>query len=314
MNHFSIGEAYGAGFGLVGRKPLQVLTWGIVVTVLRMLPFVLMLWLVGPQMIKGWADFASVMAARGDPHEAAETLRETMSGFNSFSALSWLTSIVSVGLLNAAVFRAVLRPNDGGFMGLKFGMDEVWQGLIYLCAFILLIIFAVLVVLACVAIGGIIVLAANAAGASGWFNGLAISLVAIAGVVTIIWICLRFSLAGPATFAERNFQLFESWTLTKGHSWSLLGLALLLFVTILAFEMVAATVLMATMIALGANAAFSPESIEAFFAQSPDVWMGQAMPWMIGMGVIGGLISGAVYTILVAPFASAYAQIARASA
>lgn len=313
MGSFSIGEAYGAGFGLVGRKPLHVLTWGIVYSVLRMLPFVLMMATIGPEVLKAYGEFLVNAMSGGDPQAGMEDFMRTMSKVQSFQSLGFLTSILAMAIFNAAVFRAMLRPGDGGFLNLKLGMDEVWQGLLYLCLVILLCIFAVLVALAGVMVGLVFVLIGNAAG-SGWITGLGITLDVIACIVVIVWICVRFSLAGPATFATRNFQLFESWNMTKGHSWSLLGLALLLFLTIMAFEIVMGGIILGTFFSLGGTEALSPESIEAFFAQDPSAWMTQAAPWLIGMTIVGALISGAIYTIMLAPFASVYRQLMESQA
>lgn len=313
MSSFLIGEAYGAGFGLVVRKPLQVLVWGIVNSVLRLLPMLLMFWFVGPDMIKAWGELIANAAANGDPQNGMEGFTETMSRMQSFEALGWLMSILATAIINAAIFRAMLRPSDGGFMHLKLGMDELWQGLIYLVAGILIAIFAVLVVLASAAIGGIVYFIGEAAGSplGGWIKALGLIATVIGCITTIVWIWLRFSMSGPATYDNRTFQLFESWTLTKGHSWSLLALALLLGLTFLAIEIVLGGVFLGIFFSLGSLEALSPEAIEAFFAQAPDVWMGQAAPWIIGGGVVGSLLSGIFYTIMLAPFASVYAQLTK---
>ena len=311
MASFSIGEAYGAGFGLVARKPFQVLVWGIVYSALNLLPVLLMFWFVGPDMIKAWGELIANAAANGDPEAGMESFVQTMSRVQSFEALGWLTSLLATAIINAAIFRTMLRPSDGGFMHLKLGMDELWQGLIYLVACILIAIFAVLVVLASVAIGGIVYFAGEAVGSplGGWIKVLGLIATVIACFTTIVWICLRFSMAAPATFDTRTFQLFESWSLTKGHSLPLLALALLLGVTIIAIQGVLGIAFLGIFFSLGSIEALSPDSIEAFFAQAPDVWLGQAAPWIIGVGLIGSVLSGILHTILMAPFASVYAQI-----
>lgn len=311
MSNFSISEAYGAGFRLVVRKPLPVLAWGIVYSVLTLLPYLLMFWLLGPDMIKAWGDLIANAAANGDPQEGMQQFTDTMSQANSFEALGWLTSILACGIIHAAIFRAMLRPADGGFLHMKLGMDEVWQALIYLVSAFLLAIFAIGIVIASFALGGIAFLLGEAAGSplGGWIKALGIIAACVGCVVAIIWIWLRFSLAGPASFAERNFQFFESWTLTKGHSWPLLGLALLLFLTIFAIEAVLGGMAIVALVGLGSVEALSPDSIEAFFGQAPDIWIGQAAPWIIGLGLIAALLSGVLRTILLAPFASVYAQI-----
>jgi hypothetical protein len=316
MAGFSIGEAYGAGFGLIARRPLSVIVWGLVVSFLRMAPVVLMIWLAGPGIMEAWGSFAANMAAGGDPQDASDKLRTAMSSLDAYSALQWLFGFVAIGLIHAAIFRAMIRPEDGGLFGLKLGMDEVWQALIYFVASILICIFAVLVVLATAAVGGIVYLLGEAVGSplGGWIKALGLTAVGVSCIVAIIWIALRFSLAGPATFASRSFQFFESWSLTKGQSWSLLGLALLLGLTMFAVELVLGGIFVAAFISLGALDSLSPEAFEAFFSQPFETWIAQLAPWLVAGGLIGAVLSGAFYAFLLAPFASVYRQLTGAPA
>ncbi|MBX7248214.1 MAG: hypothetical protein K1X35_04095 [Caulobacteraceae bacterium] len=307
MGTFSIGEAYRAGFGLVARKPLHVLVWGVVYTLLRVLPYVLMVWLVGPDLFKAWGDFVANAAAGGDPGDLSEFTR-TMQNVNSFESLGFLTSILAAAIFNAAVFRTLLRPSDGGFLGLKLGMDELWQGLLYLVMVILGCIFVILAALVGVLAGGILFFIGKAVGGN-VLGGFGIALAVIATLGVVLWVIVRFSLAGPATFANRSFQLFESWTLTKGNAWGLFGLTVLLIATILAAEIVLGVAMLSIFVSLGSTEALSPDAIEAFFQQPADVWMLQATPWLVGGTLVGALLSGAIYTILMAPYASAYAQL-----
>ena len=313
MNSFSIGEAYGAGFSLIGRRPFAVLAWGVVGSVLQLLPTVLMLAIAGPGLMEAWGGLVAGSVSGDDPQAGLREFERAMQGMNAFQALDWLFSILAAAIMHAAIFRAMPRPEDGGVLGLKLGMDEVWQGLVHVCAMILIFIFAFLTVLVALALGGIVYLAGEAAGSplGGWIKGIGIFAVIVACVVTIIWICLRFALAGPATYAERSFQFFESWTLTKGQSWPLLGLALLLGLTMFAIQLVLMAVLIGGLVAAGTMGSFSPEAIEAFFSRPFETWIVELAPWMIAIALIGALLNGAFYTILMAPFASVYRQLTR---
>lgn len=313
MASFSIGEAYGAGFSLIAKRPLSVIVWGIAYALLTGLPVVLMVVMVGPDFLAGIGELMSVSVS-GDDFQRdnfMDILMPAFSRMQAISGLSWITSLVAVGLVHAAIFRAVLRPSDGGFFGMKLGMDEVWQALIYLCVTFLLVILAIGVMLAAALSGAIIYFLGEAVGSpfGGWLQAIGGFAVGVSCVVGIIWICLRFSLAGPATYATKSFQLFESWSVTKGQSWPLLGMALLLFVTLIAFELVIGGIFIGLIVALGDNDALSREAIEAFFQQPVNDWVLQATPWAIGGMLISALVGGAIYSILLAPFASAYRQL-----
>lgn len=316
MASFSIGEAYGAGLGLIARRPLSVLVWGLVVSVLRLLPVVLMISIAGPGIVEAWGEFVANAASGGDPQDGMRKFEQAMQGLNAFQALEWLAGILAVGLMHAAIFRAMIRPADGGLFGLKLGMDEVWQALVYFCAVILIVIFSILILLVGAALGGIVYLLGEAVGSplGGWITAFGMIAVALSCVIGIIWICLRFSLAGPATFAEGSFQFFESWTLTKGQSWPLLGLALLLGLTLFIVEMIIGGIFLVAFVSAGALESFSPESIEAFFSQPFETWIGQLAPWLIGSTLVGALLSGAFYAFMLAPFASVYSQLTAGAA
>jgi len=157
-----------------------------------------------------------------------------------------------------------------------------------------------------VAVGMAIFFAAGQ-GAGGALAGV---VVGFAALVLFLWLALRFSLAGPATYATGTFQLFESWTLTKGNGWALVGLALLLGLTILAIEIVIGLAMVFAIIGAGTLESLSPEGIEDFFSQPFETWSVQILPWIVGASLIGALLTGALYTFLYAPFASVYRQLA----
>lgn len=311
MGSFSIGQAFGAGFGLVARRPLSVTVWGLVYSLINYLPFILLIAFMGKELMTVYGDLISASLAGEDPKAQMDGLMALSMKMQIINVLSYVTPIVSCAIINAAVFRAILRPSDGGFLGMKLGMDEVWQGLIYLCLVIILMIAAFVVMLIAAALGVAVWFLGQAAGspAAGWIQALGFIILGVLAFGVLIWLALRLSLAGPVSFDRRGFELFESWTLTKGQSGQLFLLGLLLAIVGFVIQSILLVIFVALFIAGGSVQGLSPESIEAFFAQDPGVWMMQIAPIAAAILGISALLTGALYTIWLAPWASAYRQI-----
>jgi hypothetical protein len=112
------------------------------------------------------------------------------------------------------LYRLMLTPAAPGFMHLRVGPDE----------------FRVLGGALVLALVGIVL--AAIAGAAGWaasrISGLATFLVVAAAAIGAYAILLRFSLTPVIAFAERRISLLESWRRTRGQTWNLIGMAVLL--------------------------------------------------------------------------------------
>jgi hypothetical protein len=307
MASFSIGEALGSGFGLIRRHPLAVLAWGIVYFAITLLPFVLMWGLIGGDIMEAVRN--PPVTGAGDPTAEMMALSSKMQ---LVQPLSILCSLLAAGVLNAAIFRAVLRPRDKGFLYMKLGKDEFWQALISLCIAILLFIAFLAVALVGGIVGGIVWFVGDAAGGA-VVQGVGISLVVLAVVAAMIWIGLRFSMAAPATFATGSFQLFESWTLTKGQGARLFGLALVLFVVIIVMYIVLIAIIGIVAAIMGVSIGLNEDAFRSFFEQGPETVMMTLIPLFVIMALISALISGAYYAILMAPWASVYRQLVPAT-
>ena len=81
---------------------------------------------------------------------------------------------------------------------------------------------------------------------SGILTGVGLGLIA---VVVLVWLGLRLSMAAPMTFVDRQFRLFESWSLTRGSAWRLLGVAVLSLLMVFVLELVVAGVVLGAMFA-----------------------------------------------------------------
>ena len=52
-------------------------------------------------------------------------------------------------------------------------------------------------------------------------------LAGLGGAAVAVWLAVRLSLVAPMTFAEQKIAIKESWAMTKGRFWPLLGMAVL---------------------------------------------------------------------------------------
>jgi hypothetical protein len=147
---------------------------------------------------------------------------ETPTARQFLDALIVISPVLILGLaiqciMAAAVYRLIFRHDDTRFGYLRLGADELrlmGLTLIYILLFMVLVvgvtmISAILFAVASVAGQGF----ANFVGMITW----------LASVGVVIYVLVRLSLAPVATFAERRLALFESWSLTRGQFWKLLG-------------------------------------------------------------------------------------------
>ena len=309
MARFSGGEAIGAGFRVIGRHPGAILIWAVVYLVLGILPKVAMLGLVAPDFLEILKQAAASSTAGTGPGDAAfANMMRMQSHMMAYNGVSLLTTLLLHGVLGAAVCRAVLEEKNSGFGYLRLGAQEFWIVVVSVAFWVLL----VLVILAALIP---IVIAAVAVGVAGGHGdassgaaagGLAAAGLCLAVLVAIVWLCLRFSMALPMTFARRQFMLFESWSLTRGQTWRLFGVALALVALIIVLEIVLIGVVIA---ATGGTLIAHMADFQAFAKRPPADWIAAATPWLIGYCGIVSIFGAAFYAIMLAPWASIYGQL-----
>lgn len=306
MASFSVSQAFGEGFRLIGRRPLSVLAWGLAYLVVGVAPVVLVGAYAFPDLVSAFRQIGED-AARGVEPTSTQMLA-LQSKFMLFQPIVFLSSIAARAMLTGAIFRAVLEPEKRSFFSLRLGSQELWLAILMVALGVLAALFMVLLALP---VGGITAMAAYALRASA--GGPAVAAVICVGVivyfVVVLWVALRFSLALPMTFAEREFRLFESWEMTKGQAGRLLGLALLLIVVCIAIGVVIDAVLLAVVFG-GVGLSLSDQAQwTAFFSRPPEAWMSEIAPWAAVLAVIGCFAAAALMAILLAPWASAYQQL-----
>lgn len=283
---FSATESAFEGFRLARRAPVAILLWALfymAATAVIVIAF-------GPMFV----DFFQTVEALET--SGAEPTMQDVAPLLTFYAVLIPGAILVSSVIYGAVNRAVLRPSESAFGYLRLGGDEL--RIIGLSIILTLLFVGVLLGLGTV-VALIAGLLATIAGDVAAFVVFPLFIV-VYGVA--IWLAIRFSLAVPITVAERRIAVFDSWRLTRGHFWSLLGMTLLSAVMAMVVYVLLALVAMPVFFfAIGGF-----ENLEALEAMAPIEIMTNMAPFAIAAMVFYGLVSSLMAAISYAPFASAY--------
>jgi len=197
-------EAAFEGFRVTRHNPLAVLLWGGV-----WLIGLIAVMLVAAPMI---APFASEFeAAAGDVNALSPDATRALT----IAMLAVLPVMLLVqAVLAPAVYRAVLEPEARRFAYIRLGRVEARM-------------LGVVVLLALLSVGlnaGGEALTGLARQAGGMLAALAVSFATFAFT---IWISVRLLLAAPLVLRRKGLPIRESWRMTAGVFWPLLGVYLL---------------------------------------------------------------------------------------
>src|SRR5215469_238910 len=299
MAEIDIGDAAMAGVRIITRQPLSVLTWGLLMAILVAVVFLL--------FGGGIASTIAAIVAAGAAGPSPAQIFGLIGGALGFLFLLVLGTQLLDLVFRAAAMRAELDPQAHNFAYMRFGAQEGW---LLATSFVFWLVlfganFAMGIPLGIVAIASGVG-AAVSGGQGGTDVGAVVGVEAlqiigrlIIAAVTI-WLWLRLSLGVVMTFQERQFRLFESWALTRGHVWRMFLTMLLVFLMILALQLV---LWILGLVVFGATiAGVAGHDPKAFFSQPPAVWLGALTPLFvvvlvaiaIGVGVGNALIWGAV--------------------
>lgn len=294
---FSASDAAFEGFRLVRRNPMALVAWTLLYAVLSLASVFAMSNAIGPMI--AWGERAEAL----ENATPSPTPAEVMAVFQEFGevilSLAWLlpVSLVVGAMLMAAVARAVLNPRAGGFGYLRLGMDE-------LRVFVVTLVLGILMVCAWLAVWLVIAVLAGIAGATGatWL-WLLVVLGGLAGVAAIIWLAVRLSLAVPMTVAENRYAFFDSFGLTRGRFWPLLGMTVIVIVMVLVVQLLSSIVTMPLAIMTGQEmwsfgASSDPEALRAALDISN--------PWVIASALAEAVVYALIVGVMYAPFAAAY--------
>jgi hypothetical protein len=312
MAKISVAGSAFAGLGVIRRHPGAVLTWGVVMLVLSLAPVLVLVVLMGPQILKTLAALMPSEHGPIDP-EAMRQMMQLQSGMMLVQIVGWLWGTFIKALICSAVFRAVLEPGESRGAFLRLGAQELWLTLLFLVVSVLAYIVVVIASIG-VMLPAFIVGLTTGRHAEGATAGVITAVVlGFAVAAALIWVSLRLSMATAMTFTDRQFRLFESWSLTQGSAARLLGVGVLSLLLVFVVELVVAGIVLCAMFASGGPPTWlnDPTAVQAFVAQPPFTLLRQIWPWLAVVGAVWILIGSALFTVLCAPWAAAYRDLTR---
>ena len=275
-------DAAFAGFALVRERPTLFFGLMVLIVLLGLATSLTQVLIAGPALTQ-LMEMQAAAASGGERPDPTATL-QLMGPIWRANLIILPLIAVSYAVTNAAVYRALLRPAQGGFGYLRFGADELRQlgTLILLGLTMLAVIILSEIALIVVGIVGAVVVAGGLhtgdAGKAPLAVGFAVLLVLLL-FVPIVFVAVRLSLAGPMTFAQRRVRLTGSWALTRGRFWAMFGAYLLAGVLIVLAAVVLLVVCCLIAFAVsgiaGVRGLFIPDSrsVASFFTPERIVMM-----------------------------------------
>lgn len=274
MTQFSPSDAALEGFRVIGERWRVVAGWSLF-NIIALVAMVILTMVIA---------FGVAAASSAGAVELSGQLGELVAT---------LGAALTEAVLAAGLFRLMLRPEEPGFLHLRIGADElrilgVWA-VMFAGAFLLIGVCAALV------------LAGRGIG-----PGAAIAI--WLGVIVLgAWLALRFSLAAVSTFAERRFNLLASWRLTRGHVWSLLGMAVLSVCVVTLLALLVAMALMLVMsLSVGFGAVMETLTDPEALKSHPGIYLVQLAAQLALFPVAA--------VLLLAPWVAAYSALREAPA
>jgi hypothetical protein len=285
---FSATDAAFEGFRVVRQRPLALVFWALFYAVL----IAAALALVGGSVI-GLMSMAEQLETSGAA--SPEAFLPVLTSYAAILGVILPISLVASAMLYAAVSRAVLRPSESAFGYLRLGMDEVRVLVVSVALFL---VFMVLATVVAVLIGVVAGIATSAEMPALW---LVVVLLVIAAAALFIWLSVRLCLAIPITMAERRIAIFDSFGVTKGRFWPLLGMALLAGVMSIVVSLLGSLVAMPVQLATGGL-----QGLAELEGEGLPVILQAAWPAIAAWVVVNAIMSALQVAVVYAPFSAAY--------
>jgi len=298
MTVFSAVDAAFEGFRITWEKPRTLMVWtGFFVILNLLMPLIIFGLGLNTQM-------AALEAAADGPARDPAAELESMAALAPLYAVLLPVGLVVQAVIAAAVFRLVLDPEDSRVHPVQFGQEEVRLILLALAYTF----FFLMAVVAAVLVGGVVAGIAGAFGA-GPLVGI---LLAFSLIGALVYVAIRMSLGPVITFSEGRVALFDSWAMTRGLFWPILGAYALAVIAVLIFY------LLSLILATALGALLSGGDLAAVASvMRPDMTSLEAYftPGQVLMSLFGAFTTAVYNAVISAPGAVIYREIrARASA
>ncbi|WGM39876.1 hypothetical protein [Caulobacter sp. NIBR1757] len=298
MAQLDIGKAAFAGFGVIGRKPLPPIIWGLVTMLLSVGPMLLIL----PALLQ-FFDLA-VAGVQNNTDPDPEQIMMLSAQMNTVTPLTWIAALLAYGLTTGALFRAMLKPEEKSWFYMRVSMAEVML-------VVVTIVYAVLLLMAAGLLAGLVAVLALIAHQISESATLPVAIVlGLAALGVLVWGGLRFSLGLAMSWERKSFLLFESWSLTRGHAFGLFLVGLINFIISLLLAIVVGVVvggsILAVMASTGMFQALASEDPGAFFTPEKikSLWP-IAVVWI----TLASIFQSYLTVVQTAPWAEAYGQL-----
>lgn len=293
---FSATNAAFEGFRLVRRNPIALVAWTLVYLV-----YTLAALYASGGMMRSMGVLMEQMQAleEGPPPTSLEAFAPIMESYvAAMSHMAWAIplSMVISAVLMAAIARAVLNPSASGFGYLRLGMDEVRVLVVTLVLSILIGIISCVAFVAAAVIGGVAINMLE-----GW-GALVMVIAMLAAAAFVIWLVVRLSLAVPIIIEEKRFAFFDSFAVTRGRFWPLLGMAIIAGIMAVIITILAGIVSMPISMMGGMSifGSMGDDPAEMFRNFNP------TNPWMIASSVVNAIVYALTVAVVYAPFSAAY--------
>lgn len=305
MANFSIGDVAFTGPRMLRERPVLLAWWGGAHLLFSLVVTLILVGVAGPALS------ALQSHAHGAPPDRAAAMQSFGAILPAYG-LMLLIMLAVYAVFYAAMNRAVLQPADDRFGYLRLGRDELRQaglfvllGLIWFASYIALVILAVILMM--VTGGAALFAHTGTPPAAPAVLGLLVCF--LAGLALAAFVNARLCLASPITFATGRISLSESWKMTKGRFWPLLGTALVVIFIMFIVQLILLIVLGVLTMALAGGGGFASlfhadmSSIGAYFSALRVIQL-----------VLGAIVSAALLPLWAMPPAAIYKQVSGGAA